>query len=185
MTKKANKNTQAQAVETKAVETKAVETKAVENKENVVKELNALKESLAILQQKKAEKIARLKANTIANKYYSIIAEFAEKNGLTLKAVKDEDNKVFVQKNGKNIMFVLFKSNNIVSIYTAFTVNETSQYSTYNKRLCYRTNFTSSPENEKTVLDLINVSNSTVVTARTTNVNELLNKIDSIEKAIK
>lgn len=124
----------------KKAKTQVQETQVQE--QAVQAKIDLLTEKIAQVEALNAQKIANLEKKVKANNCYDFIANFCAENSLETKALSKEFNKQYIKKAGRNIVFVLYKSNNIVSLYTNYSLSSESAYSTYNKSLCYRTNLT-------------------------------------------
>jgi len=127
-------NKKAQASEVKKSEVKTENAQVIETLEAQVKALEA----------KKAQKIENLEKRVSANASLQVIKKYIEENkDFSLKPCNNEFHKIFVKYKEKNCMFLLIKSNNMVTLYTKSRIDELQgiENNTYPKQYPHRTTY--------------------------------------------
>ena len=120
------------------------EVKKIEVKNQNDQVVEDLQKQVLALEEKQKNKIENLKKRVEANKSLQVINNYIKENtNFTLKPCNNEFHKIFVKYNQKNCMFLLIKSNNMVTLYTKSRIDELQgiENNTYPKQYPHRTTF--------------------------------------------
>ena len=151
--------------------------------EKLLEKIEKLQNSINELEKRKIEKIEKTKNSIFSRTDFKIIEQVTSKNNCSLKFVNNEYNKLFIQKNSKNVMFVLFKKA-CVSVYTSYKIGNSTEFSTYNKKLCYRTNIVNITEKSIDFILKKSIQNTGNTISAQNSINELTNELNELKKLV-
>lgn len=160
------------------------------NNNELLNELNDVKQQLQQLQQRKQQSTVNLQQRVNNNKLYQLVVNtYKHDKTIEFKPCSNEFNKVFVKHNGNNIMFLLVKLNDTVTFYTKHSINDkTIQGNTYPKQFIHRTVLNVNEVNENLLNDILkqsieNKGNKTTVNSGTT-IDELTKRIELLTQQL-